>query len=1232
MPIVNRQPESLLALPSGVLPSPQQEPEGPSTGSIFGAAFERNNLFGSALVHDYNFSRADNDFDPYYNAWDEIKGTHYEDKWEVFAQSNNSRYTSALKSQVDTEDRNNKTLAAGGGTALVANLSAGLLDPTIFIPVGGQIAKVRTGYTLLKAGLRTGVAGGAAIAIQETGLQATQETRPLEESVQNVAVGAILSGILGTGVTALLSKSETKLAEKGLNDFLTEVGKPTSAGAAATTKSLGLENLTIDPAGGAGKLAAMTQDLSPGLRLNLSPSAVSRQLGQELGESSVYQTGHAEGITTGPAVERFAENVHRARTAAMMRSMNTAYKDMGRAGTNMSWDDFAQAVGHALSNNDEGVNEFVSRAAKEARAATVDPLFREGKNVGLYDEADDVKFADSYFPRQYRKDEMIGRENEIKPQLYDAMEQHILRKYTKAAEAFRSKVDKIKTPPETRGKGEFFHGARGPISKLEEGYYNENNIYGGEGSFYTTDAHSIAKGYQRKHPTGVVYKVAENKPVKMFDMEQPLTEAQASEIFANDNLAALAFENHLSEKGTAPNLRELMNEMRASSSYEGLSKHDVQEIFSSAHYNLEKKGYGGMTHTGGLLTKNEPHTVKIYFDPAKQIKISLVEADEKIAEVTKATNKFLKTWEGKNLGSGVDPHDALNVPKFNNLSRLIVDDFYEKVTGRDYGSSSAISPEFLTPVERGPIKERTLPIHDNILSKMGILEKRADIVLRNYTRMLSGEIELARKYGKATLDDQLKDIQADYAKLREGVTDPKELKALNKRYNEDVRDISALRDLVRGTYRMEQNTSNYARVVTVANRFNFIRKMGRVVIRSLSDMMRPAMVHGLLPYMRDGVAPLIRNFEALNLSKEEARLAGIMTDVDLQYRAMALSSLADPFERGTAFERFMESSSRLATKWTLLPKWNDFWKGFEARITQNEILSGKMNTRTQAMLGIDPATKEKIDAQFAEFGEVRDGVYIAHTNDWTDENAVRVFRAAVGKNADATIVTPGFADQPLLMHRPTGRLFLQFKSYEFAAHSKVMLRGLQENKAKFVAGMISMTTIGMLSSMLTAWAAGKTAWERYKKSAQNPGFVVGEGLDNSGIFAIPFDAANTTERASNSLHYHFNPIKTPIMAAGSWAYPEASEQGKNLRYRDENISDIIGGPTAGTLQDVLVAGSGGVDKVKKGEITRKQQRAMIRLLPFNNFYGMNEGIQAVTGDSPYGDFDSVRVADVKKRY
>jgi hypothetical protein len=122
-----------------------------------------------------------------------------------------------------------------------------------------------------------------------------------------------------------------------------------------------------------------------------------------------------------------------------------------------------------------------------------------------------------------------------------------------------------------------------------------------------------------------------------------------------------------------------------------------------------------------------------------------------------------------------------------------------------------------------------------------------------------------------------------------------------------------------------------------------------------------------------------------------------------------------------------------------------------------------------AFLGIDPEMNAAIQAQFKAHGDVLDGVHVANTEHWTDENAVRAFRAAVGKDVDSTIVTPSVGDLPLLAHTPLGRLLLQFRSYTLSSHQKVVIRGLQEGKAKFVSGMVGMTALGMLSATLKAW-------------------------------------------------------------------------------------------------------------------------------------------------------------------
>jgi len=176
--------------------------------------------------------------------------------------------------------------------------------------------------------------------------------------------------------------------------------------------------------------------------------------------------------------------------------------------------------------------------------------------------------------------------------------------------------------PNTRGQGVYYHGARGEVPELTEGYYNPANIYGGMDTFYTTDAADIASGYGRRRRSARIYSTEERGPVQFFDMEMPLPIARLERLFGvrpdDLGLTASAIEEVAGAKGAA-SLREVMDEIRDASAGEGVSRDEVHEIFDNAIHNLRGEGFGGMSHTGGLKTGREPHNVRIYFDAPNQL-------------------------------------------------------------------------------------------------------------------------------------------------------------------------------------------------------------------------------------------------------------------------------------------------------------------------------------------------------------------------------------------------------------------------------------------------------------------------------------------------------------------------------------------------------------------------------------------------------------------------------------
>jgi len=210
----------------------------------------------------------------------------------------------------------------------------------------------------------------------------------------------------------------------------------------------------------------------------------------------------------------------------------------------------------------------------------------------------------------------------------------------------RLALPEIKNIQDTRGLGVQFHGARSPIQNLDEGYYSPENIYGGESTFYTTDAIDVAAGYKRKNPNSIIYEVSEREPVKFFDMEGRLPSSRWMQLFKpsgmnlpSDDFIQFGIGSASERSSGNPNLREIMDEMRLESANEGYSKDTLQEFFGIITEKLEKMGFGGMQHIGGINTNKQRHLVKIYFQPSKQIQL-------KPAEET-GYSKSLPTQAGK---------------------------------------------------------------------------------------------------------------------------------------------------------------------------------------------------------------------------------------------------------------------------------------------------------------------------------------------------------------------------------------------------------------------------------------------------------------------------------------------------------------------------------------------------------------------------------------------------------
>lgn len=491
--------------------------------------------------------------------------------------------------------------------------------------------------------------------------------------------------------------------------------------------------------------------------------------------------------------------------------------------------------------------------------------------------------------------------------------------------------------------------------------------------------------------------------------------------------------------------------------------------------------------------------------------------------------------------------------------------------------------------ERGPLKERTLNfIRDEEVEQF--LENDIERIADRYTRIMGTDVELARKFdGDVNLESRLDKVQEEYKLLAERAKTEEERLKIQKEKKQVIDDLTALRDLQRGTYGTPENPDHLiVRGFRVARQLNYASKLGGVVLSSLNDPLNTISIHGFQRFGQ-GLGHVISNLKGYKLNIKEAKRAGNLLEKVLHTRLATMAEITDPLSVGNSrFERFIDNVARLGTKFNGIGLWTDTMKGFSSVISQQRIIKEtqklvrgdiRKNNRTYlAFLGIDANNAKSIADQLDKFATKEKNLWVANTDKWTNSEAVRLYRNALNQDVDRTIITPTKGDVPLFMHKEIGKTIGQFKSFVFASTQQVLLRSLQQKDAAALNGFISAVSAGMLIYYLKTVAAGKEPSDDPKK------WVV-EGIDRSGVSGILMEINNMTEKVTRGKIGVNALIGGEIMS----------------RYASRGIVDTLAGPTAGQIKDLATITAA----ITTGDIKESDVKAFRRMLPYQNVFYLN---------------------------
>ncbi|MEQ8782507.1 MAG: hypothetical protein RIE06_22810 [Roseibium album] len=558
--------------------------------------------------------------------------------------------------------------------------------------------------------------------------------------------------------------------------------------------------------------------------------------------------------------------------------------------------------------------------------------------------------------------------------------------------------------------------------------------------------------------------------------------------------------------------------------------------------------------------------------------------------------------------------DFLGAADVDEYVEGIVGGVFNRITGKEIDDL----PDWLVPAAQGPLKGRTLNIPDEMVEEF--LEDNMELIARKYVRQMASEVEMTRAFGRADLKDQIDEIQADYRELRAKEKDPKKLEKLNKREVADLAKIRDFRDMLRGTFRAGEEQFAWSAMTRLALAWNYIRLLGGVTLSSLPDLANVMTRQGIRSFVDDGLTGLVSSTKAAKIAKRDAREWGVITETVLQTRMAELAELHDPHAAGNIAERMMRNVTSQFSRLTLLDRWNDTMKTIVtlqagnkvARLTRKSLTElpdkwGEVGLQASftkldkgeigylGKLGIDEGMATRIADQIEKYGIQENGIWGLNLRAWDDGNARRVMGAALAKEADGGVVTPGIADKPLWARGNAGKLALQFKSFGLAAHQRILISRLQGNPKHLAEFLVFGTALGMMVSYLKYIERGD--FDEADRLIENPGLWVTDGFDRTGIASVLMDASNTLEKTNMPFG-----VKSAAQAiAGD------EDRGANVsRYSSRNAWGAIGGPSVGMIDDLVTV----MAEAARGDLSKGGARAAVRQLPFGTLPGVRTAIQS----------------------
>lgn len=506
---------------------------------------------------------------------------------------------------------------------------------------------------------------------------------------------------------------------------------------------------------------------------------------------------------------------------------------------------------------------------------------------------------------------------------------------------------------------------------------------------------------------------------------------------------------------------------------------------------------------------------------AQAEKLAPEDINARIKAIEDEGNTRLASFNESVRVSGADSFDlATGTADFSRFAGEAADQVVNKILGTFIRLPTVDVMQDL----RGATLTRVLDVPSADLAPW--LEQDVEKLIRSHIMTMGPDIEIARKFqGTVNMDEILAPMWDEMKAAKEAVKTAVDKKGkplsdaaqekrtleIDAKYLQYKKNLIAIHERLRHNFGLPTDPDGVAyRLGKFVSNMNVLRYMGMVTASSIPDMAQPILKYGLAHVFREAFIPMITNFKAFKMSAREGKYAGVATDSSLNTRPQAVLDIMDNLRRGSKFERGVEYATGKQGLLAGFNMWTDLqkmWTSVSANarlmdsVARVMLKDDKKAGQILAEVGIGPEEAAAIWQEALRVGgaEKHNGVWLPNTESWQQGTGLRAYRAALAREVNRTIVTPG-VERPIWTNQTqTGRLLSQFKSFTFASTQRTMMAGLQQRDLRYVQGVTASVALGAMSYYVASLASS----DAYEKMIEaTPSRWIDEAVARSGMLAV----------------------------------------------------------------------------------------------------------------------------------